>query len=260
MRVPEKNEHERDYIAELMYPFTEEEYGKLLGISKECVRSRRRSGKLEGQYIKTRDKKYFYRRPEKIEEKETRVRRRGVHKNGEETKYTNEAFKKHNENKMLQKLQDEGEEKFQSYAIEEKTWRAAKDVIEDPVFTSNLQKISPGRIGDIIEYEFMNTALKCGWEAFKNLSHNGPIDCVVINPFNAKVYYIDCKSVKSHNEAISQLISLRQKRGMYNIYIGYVFNDKAAIQYGHSSSERIILDPIKERLLHGNKTREEQYK
>ena len=130
--------------------------------------------------------------------------------------------------------------------MDEKTWRAPKDVIEDPVFTSNLQKISPGRTGDIIEYEFMNIALKCGWEAFKNISQNGPIDCILINPISAKAYYVDCKSVKTHNEAISQLIALRQKRGMYNIYIGYIFNGKAAIQYGENLSDKIILDPIKE--------------
>ena len=150
------------------------------------------------------------------------------------------------EKKMLLKLQDQGEKKFESYLMDEKTWRAPKDVIEDPVFTSNLQKISPGRTGDIIEYEFMNIALKCGWEAFKNISQNGPIDCILINPISAKAYYVDCKSVKTHNEAISQLIALRQKRGMYNIYIGYIFNGKAAIQYGENLSDKIILDPIKE--------------
>ena len=31
--------------------FTEAEYAKIVGISKEGVRSRRRDGKLEGEYI-----------------------------------------------------------------------------------------------------------------------------------------------------------------------------------------------------------------
>ncbi len=201
------------------YIFSEKEYAALIGISKEALRSRRREGKLKGEYIQKEDKRYFYCRPEKTEKKETKFKRR---------------------------LQDQGEKKFESYLMDEKTWRAPKDVIEDPVFTSNLQKISPGRTGDIIEYEFMNIALKCGWEAFKNISQNGPIDCILINPISAKAYYVDCKSVKTHNEAISQLIALRQKRGMYNIYIGYIFNGKAAIQYGENLSDKIILDPIKE--------------
>jgi|TARA_X000001388_G_C2192737_1_gene108219 hypothetical protein len=228
------------------YIFSEKEYAALIGLTKEGVRTRRRSGKLDGQFIKKEDKQYFYCRPERTEKKETQFRRRGVHKDGGQTNYPNEAFKKHNEKKILLKLQDQGEKKFESYLMDEKTWRAPKDVIEDPVFTSNLQKISPGRTGDIIEYEFMNIALKCGWEAFKNFSHNGPIDCILINPISAKAYYVDCKSVKTHNEAISQLIALRQKRGMYNIYIGYIFNGKAAIQYGENLNDKIILDPIKE--------------
>ena len=79
------------------YIFSEKEYAALIGISKEALRSRRREGKLKGEYIQKEDKRYFYCRPEKTEKKETKFKRRGVHKSGGQTNYPNEAFKKHNE-------------------------------------------------------------------------------------------------------------------------------------------------------------------
>ena len=43
------------------YPFTSLEYAKMLGISKECLRGRRRAGKLEGEYI-TKGNQYYFKR------------------------------------------------------------------------------------------------------------------------------------------------------------------------------------------------------
>ena len=83
------------------YIFSEKEYAALIGISKEALRSRRREGKLKGEYIQKEDKRYFYCRPEKTEKKETKFKRRGVHKSGGQTNYPNEAFKKHNEKKRF---------------------------------------------------------------------------------------------------------------------------------------------------------------
>ena len=90
------------------YIFTEEEYGKIVGISKEGVRSRRRDGKLEGEYIQ-KDNKYFYARPRSnqghaVKKTAVREKRRGAHKSGAATRYPNNAFKQHNELKMLAKL------------------------------------------------------------------------------------------------------------------------------------------------------------
>jgi len=93
------------------FPFTQLEYAKLLGISKECLRGRRRAGKLEGQYI-VKSNQYFYARPRPNNEKNhsknphpKRVRRRGVSYTGEKLNYRNHALQNHNEMKMLLKLQ-----------------------------------------------------------------------------------------------------------------------------------------------------------
>jgi hypothetical protein len=90
------------------YIFSEKEYAALIGLTKEGVRTRRRSGKLDGQFIKKEDKQYFYCRPERTEKKETQFRRRGVHKDGGQTNYPNEAFKKHNEKKNIIKATRSG--------------------------------------------------------------------------------------------------------------------------------------------------------
>ncbi len=90
------------------YMFTEAEYAKIIGLSKEGVRSRRRDGKLEGQYIQ-KDNRYLYARPRpnpdfKPVKTASRIRRRGAHNRGQTLQYPNNAFKQHNEMKMLAKL------------------------------------------------------------------------------------------------------------------------------------------------------------
>tara|TARA_R100000700_G_C3173139_1_gene147646 strand:- start:2204 stop:2698 length:495 start_codon:yes stop_codon:yes gene_type:complete len=91
------------------YPLTQSEYAKIVGISKEGLRSRRRTGKLEGQYI-LKDNQYFYARPRPNLKKttpknHTKPRRRGVHLSGGKTNYRSRALQQHNEVKMLARLQ-----------------------------------------------------------------------------------------------------------------------------------------------------------
>ena len=89
--------------------FTASEYAKMLGISKECLRGRRRAGKLEGDYA-VKSNCYFFKRPRPNQEKSTpkkppqRVRRRGVHSSSAPVRYPNTAFRNHNEAKMLAKI------------------------------------------------------------------------------------------------------------------------------------------------------------
>jgi|TARA_X000001388_G_scaffold73390_2_gene65027 hypothetical protein len=91
------------------YPLTQSEYAKIVGISKEGLRSRRRSGKLEGEYV-LKDNQYFFKRvgpnlKRTTPKKHTKPRRRGVHLSGGQTKYTSNALRLHNEAKMLARLQ-----------------------------------------------------------------------------------------------------------------------------------------------------------
>ena len=90
------------------YPYTQLEYAKILGLSKSGLISRRKAGKLEGEYI-LKDNQYFFKRlrPNQVNHTPktySKQRRRGVHLNGEKTKYTSWQFKQHNEMKMLAKL------------------------------------------------------------------------------------------------------------------------------------------------------------
>lgn len=93
--------------------FSQTEYAKVLGISRECLRTRRRTGKLEGEY-KVINGQYFYKRPRvNIEEttpKKPPIKRprRGQHykqlAGDAKTNYPNIAFQRHNEIKMLAAL------------------------------------------------------------------------------------------------------------------------------------------------------------
>ena len=87
------------------------EYAKILGIPKETLRSRRRTGKLEGEYI-FQNGITLYRRPASKarstpdgQRSLIRAKRRGVHGTGNENYGKNYHFKQHNEIKMLAKLQ-----------------------------------------------------------------------------------------------------------------------------------------------------------
>ena len=86
------------------------EYAELLGITPNAVRMRMRHGRLEGQY-KFENRKYFFKAPERVRENQgvpggqmttlKKIYRRGNHY---KANYPNEAFRKHNEAKMLAKL------------------------------------------------------------------------------------------------------------------------------------------------------------
>lgn len=98
------------WIMDKDYPLTQLEYAKILGISKEALRSRRRLGKLDGQFV-VKSNQYFYARPRPkqvnnhTKKPRLRNRRRGVHKTGQQTNYTSNALRQHNEMKMLAKIQ-----------------------------------------------------------------------------------------------------------------------------------------------------------
>ena len=92
------------------FDLSRSEYAELLGISPNAVRMRMRHGKLEGEY-EFRNGKYFFRAPLPLRgnmvdnhgQKTTlkKIYRRGNHF---KANYPNEAFRKHNEVKMLAKL------------------------------------------------------------------------------------------------------------------------------------------------------------
>ena len=86
-------------------------YAKMLGISKEALRSRRRRGQLEGEYINKngiylwRERASLYScQPPGLSSVSKSARSRGAHKEGRKTKYPNYAFEKANEIKMLARL------------------------------------------------------------------------------------------------------------------------------------------------------------
>ena len=96
------------------------EYAKILGITKEALRSRRRRGELEGEYI-FENGVNLYRRPASKASRNqvvnnqvqqgsahasrSKIKRIGVVEAGIKTNYPNHAFKQHNEIKMLARLQ-----------------------------------------------------------------------------------------------------------------------------------------------------------
>ncbi len=95
------------------------EYAELLNISPNAVRMRLRHGRLEGEYI-FENGKYLFRAPQRERanqglttgQKTTlkKIYRRGNHFKGN---YPNEAFRKHNEAKMLAKLKHNVDEEIQ---------------------------------------------------------------------------------------------------------------------------------------------------
>jgi len=102
------------------FDLSRKEYAELLGITPNAVRMRLRHGKLEGEYI-FENGKYFFRAPEATRaniglttgQKTTlkKIYRRGNH---HKANYPNEAFRKHNEMKMLAKLKYNVDDEVQS--------------------------------------------------------------------------------------------------------------------------------------------------
>ena len=120
------------------------EYAKILGITKEALRSRRRRGELENEYI-VENNITLWREPasksssnqevnnqvqegsahvSKLLVSRSKVKRIGVHEAGIKTNYPNRAFKQHNEIKMLARLQRNVDSEIQELlpeAIEQAT-------------------------------------------------------------------------------------------------------------------------------------------
>jgi hypothetical protein len=102
------------------YDLNRTEYAELLGITPNAVRMRLRHGKLEGEY-KFENGKYLFKAPETVRANQglttgqktalKKIYRRGNHYKAH---YPNEAFRKHNEMKMLAKLKYSVDEEVQS--------------------------------------------------------------------------------------------------------------------------------------------------
>jgi hypothetical protein len=97
------------------------EYAELLGISPNAVRMRLRHGKLEGEYVfengrynfraPSRERVYLgHDHPTMTTQKKRKINRGNHHK----ANYPNEAFRKHNEAKMLAKLKHNVDEDIQA--------------------------------------------------------------------------------------------------------------------------------------------------
>ena len=97
------------------YKFTRPEYAQFLGISVNALRMKMRRGYFSGEYV-IKNGKYLFKRPRPEHDVRPpsdhlvpvtnikRSRNRGSHKEGNTSNYTNEAFRMHNEMKMLNKL------------------------------------------------------------------------------------------------------------------------------------------------------------
>ena len=98
-------------MSESSFTLSSGQYANLLGITKEALRSKRRRGQLSNEYI-YQNGIYLWRAPAskvRSDQVVTRhslpaARSRGAHREGQETKYPNYAFQKHNEIKMLARL------------------------------------------------------------------------------------------------------------------------------------------------------------
>ena len=111
----------RNYIPGIDddYKFTRPEFAQFLGISPNALRMKMRRGFFGDCYV-IRNGKYLFKRPRPKQDvrppqdhlnsstndplNTKRVRNRGNHKEGNTSNYNNDAFKMHNEMKMLNKI------------------------------------------------------------------------------------------------------------------------------------------------------------
>lgn len=132
------------------------EYAELLNITPNAVRMRMRQGKLEGEYI-FENGKYFFRAPLPLrgsidipvvnQTTLKKIYRRGNHYKAH---YPNEAFRKHNEAKMLAKLKHNVDDEVQELLPE--AIEIAKQKKNDRINSSRPDPISVGRSASYKNY------------------------------------------------------------------------------------------------------------
>ena len=59
-------------------------------------------------------------------------------------------------------------------------------------------KKSTSRIGDITEYSLAITLMDEGWEVFRNMGCDGPVDIIALNPETGETRFIDVKRMSIH--------------------------------------------------------------
>ena len=94
------------------FDLNRKEYAELLGISPNAVRMKQRRGKLEGEY-KFENGKYYFRAPSRVRDyivkdqaQKTTLKKIYNRGNHYKANYPNEAFRLHNERKMLRAVNE----------------------------------------------------------------------------------------------------------------------------------------------------------
>ena len=89
---------------------TPSQFAKKERITVETLKKRRQRGFYDGKFQNVNGKYYYLKGPSKLAKSPgtpvPRLRRRGVHREGLETKYPNVAFKEHNELKMIARIKN----------------------------------------------------------------------------------------------------------------------------------------------------------
>jgi len=139
-----KDSMTRNYIPTVdeEYKFTRPEFAMFLGISTNALRMRMRRGGFGDMYV-IKNGKYLFKRPGPLQDKRPlvdhvaapagttkRIRNRGAHKNGT-AKYTSEAFRRHNEMKILNSINGKFKSDEHRRRFEELNDAALKKIDED---------------------------------------------------------------------------------------------------------------------------------
>ena len=124
------------------YKFTRPEFAMFLGISSNALRMRMRRGGFGDMYV-VKNGKYLFKRPGPMQDKRPpvdhvvvpagttkRIRNRGAHKEGT-AKYTSEAFRRHNEMKILNSINGKFKSDEHKRRFEELNDAALKKIDED---------------------------------------------------------------------------------------------------------------------------------
>ena len=124
------------------YKFTRPEFAMFIGISTNALRMRMRRGGFGDMYV-IKNGKYLFKRPGPLQDKRPlvdhvaapegttkRIRNRGAHKDGT-AKYTSEAFRRHNEMKILNSINGKFKSDEHRRRFEELNDAALKKIDED---------------------------------------------------------------------------------------------------------------------------------
>jgi hypothetical protein len=119
---------------------------------------------------------------------------------------------------------------IQKYCSESCKRKSERDRVQEKYGKSTLNHLSQGKIGSVSELEMCAHYLREGYEVFRNISPDGPIDIVIFKKETGELYLLDIKSFVRTTSPDSYILAEENKTNLDVKIVPYDYNIKQPLR------------------------------